>query len=301
MSNGFADLDKDKNPLLLEAFSLRSDGDMKPLPAPVVPRSIGARMAYFQGIKDEIDRAVPPRLRVFGRGSAAVDEGKQVNKGREPAGNGEATRQPPRVPREEIERVIADFQRGIDREESFRFLFDVFYEPTRHFLARRVSAPEDRLDLTQETFLRVYKGLKGYRGDAQFGTWLFRIAHNTYLKWLRRSKNDEAGLDASVQGIEEPGAAAYENEELIAVSHERSPLAHTLRDERRRALREAIEKLPDQMRRCTELRIYHDLSYREISVVLGRSIETVKVHLFQARKKLKGSLGDIDLGTDPDP
>ena len=61
------------------------------------------------------------------------------------------------------------------------------------------------------------------------------------------------------------------------------------------ALRQAVEGLPGQMRRCTELRIYRDLSYREIAVVMCRSIETVKVHLFQARKKLKDSFGDIDL------
>ncbi|MCP3957300.1 MAG: sigma-70 family RNA polymerase sigma factor [bacterium] len=241
--------------------------------------------------------AAAPRLRP---GKRSVDQGNQVNQGRETAegsdaaGRGHARR----VPREEIERVIANFQRGVDREASFQLLYDIFYEPTRHFLARRVSSPEDRLDLTQETFLRVYKGLKGYRGDAQFGTWLFRIAHNTYLKWLRRLKTDEAGPDVSVQATEESETTAYENDELIAVSHEHSPLERTLRGERHRALREAIEELPEQMRRCTELRIYHDLSYREISVVMRRSIETVKVHLFQARKKLKGALGDIELGTD---
>jgi len=189
-----------------------------------------------------------------------------------------------------IERAVADFQHGVDREASFRVLFDSFYEPTRHFLARRVSSPEDRLDLTQETFLRVYRGLEGYRGEAQFGTWVFRIAFNTYLKWLRRSQTDDQDPDG-VKGVEE-ALIAWEDEQPIAVSTEPSPLDHALQSERRTLLRHAIEELPEQMRRCIELRVYQGLSYREIAVVMRRSIETVKVHLFQARKKLKGLLDE---------
>ena len=195
--------------------------------------------------------------------------------------------------RQEIDHAVDDFQRGVDREKSFRFLFDTFYEPTRQFLARRVTSNEDRLDLTQETFLRVYRGLEGYRGEAQFGTWVFRIAFNTYLKWLRRLKADGPHAEAPAGAHELEGA--WEDDELIAVSPRESPLDRTLHRERRRALRQAVESLPEQMRRCTELRIYRDLSYREIAVVMRLSIETVKVHLFQARKKLKESFGDVDL------
>ncbi len=192
-----------------------------------------------------------------------------------------------------VEGAIAEFQSGVDRERNFRILFDIYYQPTLHFLIRKVSSPEDRLDLTQETFLRVYRGLEGYRGEAQFGTWVFRIAFNTYLKWLRRAKANDNGPDA-VKGAEEL-EGAWDDDQPIAVSSEESPLDHVLQGERRMVLRRAIEELPEQMRRCTELRVYHDLSYREIAVVMRRSIETVKVHLFQARKKLKGLFDDVRL------
>ncbi len=196
--------------------------------------------------------------------------------------------------RERIESAVAEFQRGVDRERNFRILFDTYYESVRQFLARkRISSPEDRLDLTQETFLKVYKGLKGYRGEAQFGTWVFRIASNTHLKWLRRARIDGQGSDAGMSTEEHEGA--WDDDQRIAVSTEESPLDRTLRTERRMALRRAIAELPEQMRRCTELRIYHDLSYREIAVVMRLSIDTVKVHLFQARKKLKASFGDVQL------
>lgn len=195
--------------------------------------------------------------------------------------------------KDRIRRTVDDFQRGIDREKNFRILFETYYDSTRFFLARRVSSQEDCLDLTQETFLRVYKGLEGYRGDAQFGTWVFRIAFNTYLKWLRRIRADEQSSETSKGG--EDLESAWDDDEVVAVAADETPLEQVLRTERRRVLRSAIEELPEQMRRCTELRIYHDLSYREIAVVMRRSIETIKVHLFQARKKLKDSFGDVDL------
>ncbi len=195
---------------------------------------------------------------------------------------------------ERVDSAIEDFRKGIDREENFRFLFDSYYCLVHRFFTRRVGSAEDRLDLTQEVFLKVYRGLEGYRGEAQFGTWLFRIAHNTYLKWLRRAELEESSQAAYSHPVPSRGGGQQEqtswDDELLAGVTEETPLEEALREERSQKLREAIAELPEQMRCCTELRIYQDLSYREISVVMRRSIDTVKVHLFQARKKLQQSL-----------
>ena len=67
-------------------------------------------------------------------------------------------------------------------------------------------------------------------------------------------------------------------------------LSEVLEDERQHAMREAIRELPDQMRRCLTLRVYQDLSYREIATVMKLKIDTVKAHLFQARARLKKNL-----------
>lgn len=184
----------------------------------------------------------------------------------------------------DVNRAIEQLRSGVDKEQSFRVVFDRYYVPVQRFFAKRVFSSEDRLDLTQETFLRVYKGIGGFRGDAQFGTWLFRIAHNTYLKWLRQADRPEISL---------PGE---DNDEFDngPPSNDPTPLDDALDHQRQLLVREAIGDLPDQMRRCTQLRIEQDLSYREIATTMRLSIETVKVHLFQARKKLKKSLGDID-------
>lgn len=193
---------------------------------------------------------------------------------------------PNRDDKERIALAVRGFQRGEHPEKCFRIIFDHFYQVVQKFFARRVATPEDRLDLTQETFLRVYKGLKGFRREADFGTWLFRIAFNTHLKWRDRTRISEASHPPPAADAER----SWEGDELISVAPQPTPLDDTLRQERRRMLDEAIEELPGQMRRCTRMRIYQDLSYREIATALRLSIETVKVHLFQARKKLKAEL-----------
>ncbi len=197
-----------------------------------------------------------------------------------------------REDKERIARAVRDFKRGHDRERSFRLLFDQYYGVVQGFFGQRVFSPEDRLDLTQETFLRVYRGLEGYRMEADFGTWLFRIAFNTHLKWLRSSRAEAQHADRTPRVASESESSTWDGGERVVISPQPSPLDETLQHERQRELRVAVDALPMQMRRCTQLRIYRDLSYREIATVMRLSIETVKVHLFQARKKLKTNLLD---------
>ena len=185
----------------------------------------------------------------------------------------------------DVNQAIERLRRGVDEEQSFRIVFDRYYGPVQRFFAKRVFSAEDRLDLTQETFLRVYKGIGGFRGEAKFGTWLFRVAHNTHLRWMQRAIRHE-GVDL-----------AEDSEDIASEesADDPTPLDRVMSDERRLQIREAIKELPEQMRRCTQLRLEQDLSYREIAAAMRLSVQTVKVHLFQARRKLKGSLADIDL------
>lgn len=185
-----------------------------------------------------------------------------------------------RVVDQRVARAVADFQAGIDRERSFQVVFESYRRPLERFFARKGFAEDVCRDLTQETFLGIYRGLETWRPEARFGTWLFRIATTTYLKAIRsqtaeKRSGEEVSTDAE-------GAVVPEvpEEQLSAV----------LESERREALQAAVGELPDQMRRCLVLRIYHELSYREIAAVLRLSVETVKAHLYQARGKLKQRL-----------
>lgn len=188
-------------------------------------------------------------------------------------------------PRAVVASAIDAFKRGARREEAFRVLFERYYSVVRRFFAGKGLPPEDCLDLTQDTFLRVYEGLESYRGEASFETWLFKIATNVFLKRLEtRATGKRAGAPVSLEsleGTEEP------------LREPASQLNRLLSDEAVARLRAAAHELPPQMRRCLKLRLDQDLSYRQIAVLMRLSVETVKAHLFQARGKLREKLQDL--------
>ena len=187
-----------------------------------------------------------------------------------------------------VDRAIRRFQEGIDRQGSFRFLYETYFRAIERFFARKGLAPEDCLDLTQETFLGIYKGLAAYEHRQQFSAWLYRVATTTLLKRHRAAvATKRAMVEVSRDGMENP-------ESTLAVPGPQ--LDGLLEQERWQALRVAVGELPEQMRDCLTMRLYHQLSYQEIAIVKKISIETVKAHLFRARKKLKEELADYALG-----
>ncbi len=191
---------------------------------------------------------------------------------------------PPPDARKALDCAVERFQAGIDRDRNFRLIFETYHRPVASFFARRGIPPEERLDLTQETFLRVYRGLASYRSQDRLGSWILRIAATTHLNRLReRHASKRAGDEVAVGGV---GAAG----EPPLVSRDRQ-LERLLADERRRQLARAISELPEQMRQCLVLRLDQELQYREIATVMCLSIETVKTHLTQARKRLRERLG----------
>ncbi len=199
---------------------------------------------------------------------------------------------------EEMVRAVLDFQRGNNREKSFEVLFRRFRPRVERFLASRVFSPDERLDLTQATFLQIYKGLEGYRGEGSLEGWVLQIACNIYRKWRDRQPGGrhavpEVYFEDSI-GAPEPSSSAQPGSPSTAAS----PLEHIVREEQLAALRAAIGELAPQQRLCMELRVYQERSVQEIAAALRISPETVKAHLFQARQrlwdKLHQTLGTIE-------
>ncbi len=187
---------------------------------------------------------------------------------------------------DDIVRAVRDFQRGADREKSFELLFRRFRPRVERFLAPRVFSPEERLDLTQAIFLRIYKGLEGYRGEGSLEGWVLQIACNVYRNWRDRQPGGRHAIPEvpfeESPGDPEPSPAA----DFVSPSTATSPLDRIVRQERLEALREAIGELAPKQRLCMELRVYQERSMQEIATALRISPETVKAHLFQARQRL---------------
>jgi RNA polymerase sigma-19 factor, ECF subfamily len=189
--------------------------------------------------------------------------------------------------------LVERIQAGTDYESSCRELYLLFRRRVSSFFAARGFSFDECAGLTQETFIRVFLGIGRLHSAPRFATWLFEIAANIYRNELRRrgaSKRD--AFEESIEDLVQTEAAGRPDALPALSSKAPDPLEETLRRERLESLRARLDQLPPQMRRCVYLRLYQDLKYREIAVLMDISIETVKAHLHQAQKRLKVAFSD---------
>jgi RNA polymerase sigma-70 factor (ECF subfamily) len=141
---------------------------------------------------------------------------------------------------------------------------------------RFVANHEDASDLTQDVFLRAYRGLRKFRGQASLGTWLYRIGVNVCLNRV---------------SVKAPRTEPIEERQHVDVNRERADDG-VLRTERASRVRAAIAQLPRKQRAALILRLYHDMAHHEIAAALGSSVGAVKANVFHALQNLKKMLGD---------
>jgi len=188
-------------------------------------------------------------------------------------------------------RLIESLQTGIDVEESSRKLIERYEKKVIGFFRRRGFSNEDSRDLTQDVFSRVFNAIDTFRRESRFERWLFEIALNVYrnkLRSLGAEKRDGVEVPIDVP-LKDEGISGTKME---PISEETSALDSMIEREWRAKLLAALKELPPQMRACCELRYVQGLKYHEIATVMQISIETVKAHLHQARKRLVEKLGE---------
>ncbi len=168
--------------------------------------------------------------------------------------------------------------------ESFRYVFEVYYDRVRRFFLARGWAGEDARDLTQDTFIRVHQGRGTFATLDDFKAWLFRIARNVHFnaKRDRHAAKRNPYEESLEERLEEHGAEIADP----AAGAEPGPLADFLERELRAVVAAALRELPPKMRRCYLLHLRHGWTYREIGEFLGIAEGTVKAHIFQARRRV---------------
>lgn len=167
--------------------------------------------------------------------------------------------------------------------------FDVFvqrYTPDIYGLLLRLTEdPEEAGDLLQETFLRAFKAIRKFRGEAELKTWLFRIAvnqsKNRFRWWKRRMREKTVSLDAPVSASNDAPLS-----ETVSANFA-SPEEDALQNERQRFLLEALKELPEIYREAVVLCDIEGLSYEEISIVLEINLGTVKSRIARGREELR--------------
>lgn len=178
-------------------------------------------------------------------------------------------------------------------DESFAGLFERRGPEVHRFFVRKGFSFDRAAELTQDTFVRVYQGLREFREESSARTWIFSIARNLYLNARRhdraaKRKRTEIPLDELRPSGEEgaPPAAALPDPSAP------DPLDDALQGERREGLWRAVDGLPPRMRQCVRLRVAQERPYQEIADLLGVSIDTVKSQLHQAKGRLRQVLGE---------
>ena len=158
---------------------------------------------------------------------------------------------------------------------AFDLLVERYRRPVYQICYRFVGNHEDASDLSQEVFLRAYRGLKNFRGQAALSTWMYRIGVNVCLNRVSAKKPLDHTANEPIE--------TYDMEDVRSDS----PAERLLREERSARVRAAIAQLPDKQRATLILRTYHEMSHQEIADVLGSSVGAVKANFFHALANLK--------------
>lgn len=154
-----------------------------------------------------------------------------------------------------------------------------------NFIYRMIHSREEAEDLLQEVFLRVYKSLSSYSPQFQFSTWIYRIAQNLCIDTLRKQRVPTVSVDCPLG----------DDEDLVMELPDQSMSPEVLFEsaDLRREVESAIADLPPKYRAVIVLRHLQGLSYEEISLITDLPVNTVKTHIFRARRILRERLKDV--------
>lgn len=189
---------------------------------------------------------------------------------------------PPDLAREDDSVLIALSKQG--NREAFNCLVARYSAQVYNYAYRMTNSREDAEDIYQEAFLHAFRGIKSFRSDAAFSTWLYRIVRNVYLdEQKRRRARPYASLEECIET--EDGSIAREVEDDAPLPDE---VVQT--NEVRRAVQRAIAQLPERQREIIVLCDIQGHTYEEIAAILEINVGTVKSRLNRARKSLRDRL-----------
>lgn len=174
------------------------------------------------------------------------------------------------------EQLVARAQKGDTR--AFEMLVRKYQYKIVQLVSRLVGEA-DAQDVAQETMIKAYRALGGFRGQSQFYTWLYRIGINTAKNHLVSRKRRPANQDIDISDAEQYG----HTEQLSDVA---TPEAMLLSDEIRKQVVETIRALPDDLRQAITLREFEGLTYEEIAQAMDCPIGTVRSRIFRAREAI---------------
>jgi len=183
-----------------------------------------------------------------------------------------------------VQRTLAGDQR------AYGLLVVKYQRRVERLIGRMVRDSDLVQDIAQETFIRAYRALGQFRGEAQFYTWLYRIAVNTAKKQLMELKRDPVVLMSSLMRNEDDETSAPELELNGQVADAETPESLLGSKEIAQAVNDAMEALPKELGQAIALREIEGLSYEEIAQALDCPIGTVRSRIFRAREAISARI-----------
>jgi RNA polymerase sigma factor (sigma-70 family) len=184
------------------------------------------------------------------------------------------------------EKALQDFQL-IDQavneqdEQAYAMLMERYKKPVYHMILKMVRNVDDAEDLTMEAFTKAFKNLYKFKKDYTFSTWLFRIATNNSIDFIRKKKLDTMSLNTAYQ--DESGA----NVTIDVKDKNLNPQEEAIKAQKIELIQLFVTKLPAKYQRLVRLRYFNELSYEEIARELEAPLGTVKAQLHRARELLQ--------------
>ena len=185
--------------------------------------------------------------------------------------------------RSEEAAILSELKSG--SEEAYAWLIDRFHQPVYGLVYRMLNDPADAADTTQEVFLKVFRGLRRFQGEASLKTWIYRIAIHeaaNHRRWWFRHKGRETSME------QDAARATALTETLADPGH--SPFENAAQEEVRAKVEAELGLVPEPYRSTVILRDIEGLSYEEIAEILEVSLGTVKSRLMRGREALKKRL-----------
>ena len=179
-------------------------------------------------------------------------------------------------------------QSAVERgdQKAYAELMNNYKDSIYFMLLKMTNNPDDADDLTIEAFGKAFKKLHQYTPDYAFSTWLFKIASNNCIDYIRKKKKMTFSIDKSYDNVDETDIAQN------IPSETNDPEENFIKKQKIKLMREIVEKLKPRYRSLIEMRYFNEMSYEEISDETKLPLGTVKAQLFRAREFLYQILKD---------
>jgi RNA polymerase sigma-70 factor (ECF subfamily) len=195
--------------------------------------------------------------------------------------------------------LVAELQAG--SEVAFAQLIAQYHQPLYSLIARSLQDPADASDVTQEVFIKVFRNIRGFHGEASLRTWLYRIAlreASNQRRWWTRHKRPEITIDSPL-GRECDGEGESLSLGATLADGGCSPYDHAAQKELRERVEAALRQVPEAFRTVVVLREIEGFAYEEIADILEVNLGTVKSRLTRGRAALRTLLAAEDGSAKP--